>query len=149
MQSRTGFSSSGNSYGSMNFGGNNGGGPFAFIIGALSLLTSFGLTVHDHNKHELEREEYYRSGFNQIIQNGRYDGDRQYLRDKYDVLKVVDVVKQEYPRMSDVIAFEVAYMAIAKKLMESETSYKYQVPEKYQFLGELERFAQEECRINY
>lgn len=145
MQSRTGLSSSGNSYGTMNFGGGESGGPFSFIIGALSLLTSFGLTVYDHNKHEVEREAYYNAGYNQIVQNGRYDGDRQYLRDKYDILKVVDSVKQEYPRMSEVMTFEVAYIAIAKKLMETETKFKYQVPEKFQFLGDLARFATEDC----
>ena len=148
MQSRGGFSTSGNSYGTMNFGGSgsNSGGPFAFIIGVISLFTSFGLTLYDQNKHEREKEEYRNTGYNQIVQCGRYDGDQCYLREKYDMFKVIDAVKEEYPHMSDVIAYKVAYAAVAKKLMEEETSYKYQVPEELLFLGDIERFAKEELR---
>ena len=129
-----------------NITGGRSGGPFTFITGVLALLTSASIDLYQHNKQELENQEYRESGLNHVVQSNRYDGNRPYLMDHYDYTKVMDNIKREYPRMADINAYHIAFVAIAKKLMESETPYKYDVPEKFRFIGNIERFVTEDCR---
>ena len=122
------------------------GGPFSFFTGVLALFTSAGMSLYAHNKQELANEEYRKCGYNPSVQLSNYDGDRAHLFDHYNYIKVMDEVRKEYPSMNDVNRHQVALIAIAKRLMEEETPYKYEVPEKFRFLGNIERFANENSK---
>lgn len=123
------------------------GGPFMFFTGVISLLTSAVLTSREVSKQEIANQEYWKQNYNTNIQLNQYDCNRPYLFDRYDYQKVMDEILNEYPNMSELNRFQIAVIAIAKRLMEEETSYNYKVPEQYVFLGDIERFANDNSRI--
>ena len=123
------------------------GGPFSFITGCLCLLGSGLASLYETNKQELANELYEAQGYHPSIQMFLYDGDRPKLLSHYDYKLVIEEIEKEYPRMSDTNKFNLAMIAIAKRLMEEETPYQYEVPETYRFLGDVERFANENCKV--
>lgn len=124
----------------------SGGGPFSFFGGLIALFTSGVASVIESNKQDLENERWQKERYNIVVQRNRYDGDLPRLLTAYDYKKVEDEIAKAYPNMNSFNRHQIALQAIAKKMMEEETDYKYEVQDKYKFLGNIERFCTVECR---
>ena len=120
--------------------------PFRFISGIGTLFSSAAISVVESNIQELKNEEYYRGNYNISLQINQYDSNRSRLVDVYDQDMVVEEIRHFYPKMAECNIWELSYIAIAQKMMEDETSFKYLISDKYSFLGNVKRFVKDEFK---
>ena len=109
-------------------------GAGAFLTGLAMIVTGSVGDIIQHNKQELENEKY-RAGNYSVFYQTKYDDYYGRLISVYDIDKIEDEISKDYPNMNSSIVFEIARIAMAKGLMESETRYNYKVPEKYGFIN--------------
>lgn len=121
-------------------------GIASFFVGLLSLGAGAGMAFKERSKIERENREYVANRYSYAVQS-EYDFNYGRLMRAYDMKKVEAAVKADYPRMTDTAAYKVAEAAVAKKLMESETNYRYKVSEDCKFF-DLDKYVRDEFRIN-
>lgn len=121
-------------------------GIASFFVGLLSLGAGAGMAFKEHSEIERENREYVANRYSYAVQS-EYDYNYGRLMRAYDMKKVEAAVKADYPRMTDTAAYKVAEAAVAKKLMESETNYRYKVSEDCKFF-DLDKYVRDEFRIN-
>lgn len=121
-------------------------GIASFFVGLLSLGAGAGMAFKERSEIERENREYVANRYSYAVQS-EYDYNYGRLMRAYDMKKVEAAVKADYPRMTDTAAYKVAEAAVAKKLMESETNYRYKVSEDCKFF-DLDKYVRDEFRIN-
>lgn len=121
-------------------------GIASFFVGLLSLGAGAGMAFKERSEIERENREYVSNRYSYAVQS-EYDYNYGRLMRAYDMKKVEAAVKADYPRMTDTAAYKVAEAAVAKKLMESETNYRYKVSEDCKFF-DLDKYVRDEFRIN-
>lgn len=121
-------------------------GIASFFVGLLSLGAGAGMAFKERSEIERENREYVANRYSYAVQS-EYDYNYGRLMRAYDMKKVEAAVKADYPRMTDTAAYKVAEAAVAKKLMESETNYRYKVSEDCKFF-DLDKYVRDEFKIN-
>lgn len=124
------------------------GGVFSFLGGLLSLGASAGMAIKEDMEQEARNREYLSHNYAPIIQS-KYDDAEHKLWQAYNYEKVVAAIRQSYPNMSDGWAYKIAKAAVAKTLMEKETSYEYQIPESIitANVGDITRFVNDDMKM--
>lgn len=120
--------------------------PIMFITGALASITSGVMGIVEDNNRELQYEAERVAGYNESVQT-RYDTNYGRLFIAYDNDLIVKDILNDYPQMHDGTARKIAYAAIAKKLMETETKYKYKANECFKYF-DLDKYVKAEYRRN-
>lgn len=116
-------------------------GVFAFLSSMFALGGSGAIEFKDQHDIEQANREYRRNNYNYSVQI-RYEKNSI----GYDLDKVIEAVKNDYPNISECNAYEVAFAAIAKRKMESETNYKYE-PRGVAKHFDLTRYATDEFKV--
>lgn len=114
---------------------------FAFLSSIFALGTSGAMAFKAQNEVERANQEYLNNNYNYSVQI-------EYERNSigFDLDKVIDAIKNDYPNISEGNAYEVAFAAIAKRKMEEETNYKYEVRGVAQYF-ELDKYATDEFKV--
>lgn len=120
------------------------GGLFCFFTGLLSLGASAGIAFKEQSDIDRQNMEYLQGNYSYAVQSD-YDFNRGKLYAAYDLDRVVEAIKADYPRMTDYNAWEVAEAAVAKKMMEEQTNYKYKLSENCKFF-DLDKYAKDEFK---
>ncbi len=120
--------------------------PLRFLAGIGMIFGSVVASGIESNAQELKNEEYHRGNYNVPLQINKYDGNKSRLIDTYDQDKVIEEIRNCFPGMAECNIWELSYIAIAQKMMEDETAFKYLVSDKYNFLGEVKRFVKDEYK---
>lgn len=106
-------------------------GVFKFLAGLGSLAASCGMALSEDARIEQENAEY-RAGNYSMYTQVDYDSTK-YRFIAYDLDKIGrELRKGQY--MSDSLSLKLAMTAIAKQLMERETSYNYYVPKEFRHI---------------
>lgn len=76
-----------------------------------------------------------------------YDYNLAKLMDNYDFKKIGDAIRRDYPRMNDMWVSRITKAAVAKRMMEEETSYDYCVESSLRDANiDLTRYALDEFK---
>lgn len=120
-------------------------GPIlGFFTGLFSLGASAGLAIKEQSEIDRKNREYVQNRYSYAVQSG-YDFHWGRLNAAYDMDKVIGEVMADYPLITRYNAIDVARAAVAKKMMETETEYKYKPEEKCSFF-DLDKYAKEEFK---
>ena len=120
------------------------GGLFAFLTGIFSLGTGFALSCKEQNDLDLQWEKDVAEGYSYAAQS-EYDFNRGRLYRAYFIDDIMKEIQKDYPNMNDYCARQVAEAAVAKKLLEEETQYKYKPSDNCKFFN-LNKYAKEEFK---
>lgn len=117
------------------------GGVFAFITSLFSLSASGIMAFKEQSSMDRKNKEFLDSKYN-------FSAQLRYERNSigYDLDKVIEAIKDDYPNISDCNAYEVAFAAIAKRKMEEETHYKYEQRGITKYF-ELEKYATDKFKV--
>lgn len=107
------------------------GGPFSFLIGLGSLLTSGAMALQVSEETEARKQEWREHRYSYYIQED-YDLAIGKMMEVYDFDKIKKAIKADYPNMGNAFIFKIAITAVAKRMMEEETDWEYRVPEQIQ-----------------
>lgn len=116
-----------------------------FITGIGALTGAAFSELKESNAKERQWEERLKKGYSQAAQS-RYDLGSRYPYKEFDIGKIKEEIKSDYPWASDLLVHEVAMTATAKKLFEDETEYVYEVPERMNYF-DLDKYAADEFRL--
>ena len=120
-------------------------GPImAFLSGVAALVTSFGIECNERANSEKQWEIDKKAGYSYAAQS-EYDYNRGKLYQSYYVDDIIKEIQNDYPKMNDYCARQVAEAAVAKKLLEEETCYKYKPSENCKFFN-LEKYAKDKYK---
>lgn len=116
-------------------------GVFTFLSSLFALGSSGAMAYKNHNEVEKANREYLDSKYN-------FSAQLRYERNSigYDLDKVIDAIKDDYPNISECNAYEVAFAAIAKRKMEEETNYRYEQRGITKYF-DLEKYATDKFKI--
>lgn len=119
-------------------------GIFSFFSGVFSLGAGMGLALKELNNNEIEWENNIAAGYNYAAQS-KYDFDSGKLYINFDIEAIIQEIQNDYPKMNEFCAREIAEASVAKRMLEEETKYKYKPSENCKFFN-LEKYARNEFR---
>jgi len=122
------------------------GGIISFFIGLFSLGAGTTMAAKEDMDLHRKNQEYLAGNYNYSTQSMYDYGSNGLLYSRFDIDAITVAIKTDWPRMSDLNAWELAKTAAAKKLMEEETPYKYQVPDRFKYF-DLDKYAADEFRV--
>lgn len=120
------------------------GGALSFLTGIFSLGASFIIDCKEQNDNEYQWEKDVSAGYNYAAQS-RYDFNRGKLYQSYYIEKIIAEVQKDYPKMNDYCARQVAEAAVAKKMLEEETKYKYKPSDNCKYFN-LDKYIRDEFK---
>ena len=118
--------------------------PLLFVSGVASCLASGIMGLKESNDIEVQYEQDLAAGYSYAAQS-RYDFDQGRLYKQFYIGDIMNDIKKDYPKMNDFVAREIAEAAIAKKLLEEETNYKYKPLDKFKYF-DLKKYGDNAVR---
>lgn len=123
-------------------------GPFSFLIGLGSLVASSFMTLGKDAGLEAKSQEWKSHKYSHYIQED-YDLNTARMVLSYDFDKIKAAIRADYPGISDTWAYKITVTAIAKRMMEEETEWEYQVPEQILDANiDIDKYATDEFKRN-
>lgn len=122
------------------------GGPFSFIVGLFSLGAAAGIECKSRSQAEREYQEKIEKGYNystQVDYDYGLKGSLERILREFDYMKIKAAIEKDFPAMSETNVHQVVCMAVRKRWMESESPYKYEVPERFG-LVDIDKYAGDE-----
>lgn len=119
------------------------GGAFSFIAGLFSLGAAAGMESKSRTQAEREYQEKIEKSYHystQVDYDYGLKGDLKRITREFDYMKIKAAIKKDFPAMSETNVHQVICMAVRKRWMESESPYKYEVPERFE-LVDIDKYA--------
>lgn len=122
------------------------GGPFSFLIGLGSLLTSGCMALKEENDLDAKNREYNSQLHSPGVQ-WDYEEKVKWMDSYYDFDKIKKAILKDYPGLSNTQVYMITKSALAKRMMESETIWKYWPPAQIRDMNiDLDRYSLDEFR---
>lgn len=106
---------------------------FNFLSGLGLIAASQIAGVIQDRDLRAQNHEWESHNYSPYIQE-EYDLNDSRLFEVFDLRKMMDAIRKDYPGLSENMAYCVAQQSAAKRLMEEETSFEYEIRDNVKWL---------------
>lgn len=124
------------------------GGAFSFIIGVLSLGGAAGIEARSRAQAERDYQEELANGYDfstQVDYDYGFKGNLERILLEYDYTKIKEAIEKDFPNMSETNIHRIICLATRKRWMESESPYKYKIPERFELVN-VDKYADDKFK---